>query len=56
MWIAQEKVEAKLGLNLQRPKFMHHSTYETLKGRYFHLEEAREEAFCSFAARMGLFL
>jgi hypothetical protein len=55
MWISQEKIEAKLGPNLKRPKFMHHSTYESLKERIWQLEEVRDSALCDFVARMGLF-
>jgi len=53
LWIAQAKIEARLGPNLARPKFMRHKTFDWLRHRYWQLEEQRDDAFCEFAARIG---
>lgn len=53
MWIAQAKIENRLGGGLARPKFMRQKTYDRLRERYWDLEMAREDAFCQFAMRLG---
>lgn len=56
LWLAQAKIEARLGTNLTRPKFMRHATFIRLKSSYWDLEMAREDAFHKLAARLGFLL
>jgi len=56
LWRLQAKIEAKLAPNWQRPKHMHHRTYERLRERLWNLEAAREDAFALAVSRMGWLL
>jgi hypothetical protein len=56
LWLAQSKVEAKLGPHGQRPKHMKQATFERLRERKWELEVQREDAFCDAVARMGFLL
>lgn len=47
-WRKQHKVEAKLGEDWQRPKFMHHSTHEKLMDVISQCEEQRDRALVAF--------
>lgn len=53
LWIAQAKIEARLGPDLARPRFMRQKTFDQLRERYWRVEERREDAFCAFAVRLG---
>lgn len=52
VWRRQQRIEAKLGEDWQRPKGMHHSTYDRLMSRILDCEERREAALCGFLAGM----
>jgi len=51
LWRKQEKAEAKLGENWQRPKGMHRTTYERVLNRILDCEGRRDDALCEFALR-----
>jgi hypothetical protein len=49
-WRVQQKAEAKLGKNWQRPKGMHETTYERLISMIGECEEARDFELAAFIA------
>lgn len=53
MWIAQAKIENRLGDDLTRPKFMRQKTYDRLLERHWQCEAARDDALVAFMARWG---
>ena len=53
-WRRQKKAEAKLGLDLQRPKGMHHMTHARLLSIILASEALRDDALCRFILRYGL--
>lgn len=52
MWRKQGKIEARLGTNWQRPRGMHHRSYEGLLRRLWDLEARRDGAFALAVARL----
>ena len=52
-WRAQAKAEARLGLNLSRPKGMHWTTFDKEVAVIFRCEAQREEALERFLAGFG---
>lgn len=53
-WRRQQKAEAKLGENWQRPKGMHHATRERLLQTIWECEERRDLALAGLMAKIGL--
>lgn len=51
LWLAQAKIEARLGQDLTRPKFMRLATFERLRSRFWQLEHEREMVFSDWAER-----
>ena len=51
-WRRQQKIEAQLGANWNRPKGMHRTTYERLLSIIWDCEETREAALSRFLAGM----
>ena len=52
-WRKQQKAEAKLDPNWQRPKGMHHATRERLLETIWECEEVRDRAIAGFLSRLG---
>jgi hypothetical protein len=55
-WIKQSKIEAKLADDWERPKGMHHRTYERLLSAILECEDRRETALAAFMAQRGSLL
>ena len=52
-WLAQSKLEGRLGPNWRRPKGMHHRTRERLLERIVQLEVTREELLAEAIGRLS---
>lgn len=53
-WRRQQRLEAKLGPDWRRPKYMHRSTREAILARIFACEEERDIALAAHLRRLGL--
>jgi len=56
LWLAQAKIEARLGSTFKRPKFMRRVTFDRMMDRYWQLENEREMAFSAFVERFSMWL
>ncbi|MBK7614317.1 MAG: hypothetical protein IPJ08_07525 [Burkholderiales bacterium] len=51
-WLRQSRIEAKLGPDWQRPKHMHHATYERLWQAVVDCEQQRDEWIAGMVSRL----